>query len=117
MGLGTSELDDFYRFFRISGMNHCFNGAGAWEIGQTLNGAGGIANLNLDPGSNVLMAMVRWVEEGVAPEDILGTKFVNDTVAQGVQFARRHCRYPLRNTYDGVGDPTKKESWSCQYSV
>ncbi|KAK7464222.1 hypothetical protein VKT23_006388 [Stygiomarasmius scandens] len=115
MSLGTSELDDFYRFFRISGMNHCFNGVGAWEIGQTLNGAGGIANLNLDPDSNVLMAMVRWVEEGVAPEDILGTKFVNDTVAQGVQFARRHCRYPLRNMYDGVGDPTKKESWSCQY--
>ncbi|THU97200.1 tannase and feruloyl esterase [Dendrothele bispora CBS 962.96] len=114
MGLDNTELDEFFRFFRISGMGHCSTGVGAWEVGQNLAGAGNISDLNLDPGSNILTAMVRWVEEGVAPEDVLGTKFVNDTVEDGVQFARRHCRYPLRNTYDGVGDPTKEESWSCQ---
>ncbi|THU77519.1 putative feruloyl esterase B-2 [Dendrothele bispora CBS 962.96] len=114
MGLDNVELDEFFRFFRISGMGHCSTGVGAWEVGQNLAGAGDISDLNLDPGSNILTALVRWVEEGVAPEDVLGTKFVNDTVEDGVQFARRHCRYPLRNTYDGVGDPTKEESWSCQ---
>ncbi|KAK7464265.1 hypothetical protein VKT23_006430 [Stygiomarasmius scandens] len=113
MGQESTQLDEFWRFFRISGMGHCSGGVGAWEIGQTLAGAGGVGSLNLDPESNVLMAMVRWVEEGVAPEKVLGTKYVNDTVAQGVEFARAHCRYPLRNTYDGVGDPTKKESWNC----
>ncbi|THU94497.1 tannase and feruloyl esterase [Dendrothele bispora CBS 962.96] len=115
MGLESTELDEFYRLFRISGMHHCSGGPGAWEIGQTLAGSGGNSKylMDLDPESNVLMAMVRWVEEGIAPETVLGTKFMNDTVANRVQFSRAHCRYPLRNTYDGVGDPTKKESWNC----
>ncbi|THU87952.1 tannase and feruloyl esterase [Dendrothele bispora CBS 962.96] len=116
MGLNSSELDEFYRLFRISGMGHCSGGVGAWEIGQTLAGSGGetsVDELNLDPASNVLMAMVRWVEEGVAPETVLGTKYVDDTVSEGVAFARAHCRYPLRNTYDGTGDYTKEESWNC----
>ena len=107
MNLPPSSLDDFYRFFRISGLGHCGGGDGAWNIGQ---GAG----TSTDPDANVLTALVRWVEEGVAPETILGTKYVNDTPSAGVAFSRRHCRYPLRNTYDGVGDSTLPESWSCQ---
>ncbi|KAF9255274.1 tannase and feruloyl esterase [Marasmius fiardii PR-910] len=105
----SGRLDSFYRFFRISGMSHCGGGAGAWQIGQTnLNGT------SLDPGSNVLTAMVRWVEQGEAPETMEGVKYVNDDPAQGVAFQRRHCRYPLRNTYDGQGNPNVAESWSCK---
>jgi hypothetical protein len=48
------------------------------------------------------------------PEAILGTKFVNDTNSLGVEFSRNHCKFPLRSTYDGSGDNTKPESWSCQ---
>ena len=59
------------------------------------------------------MAVVRWVEDGIAPDTLLGTKFVNDSESLGVQFSRKHCRYPLRNTYDGSGDSTEPESWSC----
>ncbi|THU92545.1 tannase-domain-containing protein [Dendrothele bispora CBS 962.96] len=111
----VTTLSDKVVLIRISGMHHCSGGPGAWEIGQTLAGSGGNSNylMDLDLESNVLMAMVRWVEEGIAPETVLGTKIMNDTVANGVQFLRAHCRYPLRNTYDGVGDPTKKESWNC----
>ena len=42
---------------------------------------------------NVLAALVGWVENGVAPDTIEGTKFVNDTVGLGAAFRRRHCRY------------------------
>lgn len=31
MGLPSSSLDDFYRFFRISGTGHCLEGPGACE--------------------------------------------------------------------------------------
>uniref|UniRef100_A0A0W0EUX7 Carboxylic ester hydrolase n=1 Tax=Moniliophthora roreri TaxID=221103 RepID=A0A0W0EUX7_MONRR len=110
MNLSPSSLDSFYRFFRISGMNHCAGGEGAWQIGQGVGTSSG-TEVSLDPEANVLMAMVRWVEEGVAPDTILGTKFVNDSVTAGVAFSRRHCRYPLRNTYDGTGDSTKPEKW------
>ncbi|KAF5337535.1 hypothetical protein D9758_016678 [Tetrapyrgos nigripes] len=117
MDLTLEEQDTFYRLFRISGMNHCAGGPGAWEVGQTLDGAADdvrLGSLSLGPEKNVLTAMVRWVEEGVAPDTILGTKFVNDDPRQGVQFSRRHCRFPLKTTYDGIGDPTEPESWSCQ---
>ncbi|KAL0565859.1 hypothetical protein V5O48_016161 [Marasmius crinis-equi] len=105
----SGELDDYYRFFRISGMSHCSGGPGAWQIGQ-VNAPG----TSLDPDKNVLTAMVQWVEQGQAPDTIEGVKFVNDSVGQGAAFQRKHCRFPLRNTYDGQGDPTQPESWSCQ---
>ncbi|THV02279.1 tannase and feruloyl esterase [Dendrothele bispora CBS 962.96] len=110
MNLNREAQDEFYRLFRISGMGHCSGGIGAWEVGQTLAGSGNL--VNLDPESNVLTAMVRWVEEGVAPDTVLGRKFVNDDVSQGLQFERRHCRFPLRNKFVG-GDSTKPESWEC----
>ncbi|KAF5364712.1 hypothetical protein D9758_005566 [Tetrapyrgos nigripes] len=114
MDLSTSQMDDFYRLFRISGMFHCFTGPGAWNVGQVLLDDTSPGSDYTDPEKNVLMATVRWVEEGAAPETIEGTKFVNDTNSLGVEFSRKHCRFPLRNTYDGVGDSTKPESWSCQ---
>ncbi|KIK56977.1 hypothetical protein GYMLUDRAFT_46582 [Collybiopsis luxurians FD-317 M1] len=115
MGLPPAELDDFMRFFRISGMSHCVTGDGAWQFGQSLLAVeGNLTAENLDPDRNALTALVRWVEEGIAPDTVLGTKYVNDTPELGVEFSRRHCRYPLRNTYDRVGDSSVPESWSCQ---
>ncbi|KAK4156102.1 Tannase/feruloyl esterase [Chaetomidium leptoderma] len=109
MNLPSSALDDFYRFFRISGMGHCTGGPGATFIGQ---GRG--ASASLDPDQNVLTAVVRWVEEGKAPDSILGTAFVDGAAAGGqVAFQRRHCKYPLRNTYTGKGDPNDADSWEC----
>lgn len=79
--------------------------------------------------NNVLAALVRWVENGTAVEDFVGTKFVNDSIDLGVAFHHRHCkyvsstlverlmlmiaRYPLRSTFLG-GDATLLSSWECQ---
>lgn len=109
MGLSPAQLDEFYRFFKISGMGHCTGGPGASFIGQTID-----SNATLDPKGNVIMAMVRWVEEGIAPDSILGTAYVNETKSSGeIAFQRRHCKYPLRNVYSGSGDPTQPDSWNC----
>ena len=107
MKQSSAELDSFFRFFRISGLDHCGGGEGAWAIGQGLDATSG-----LEPDRHILMALVRWVEGNQAPESILGTRFVNGTLASGVQFSRKHCKYPLRNTYVS-GDQTKPESWKC----
>lgn len=90
MRLSPKELDNFFRLFRISGMFHCNSGPGAWVIGQ--GGGDSATGISFKPANNVLAALVDWVEHGVAPATIEGTKFVNDTVAQGVAFQRRHCR-------------------------
>ncbi|OBU00042.1 Tannase and feruloyl esterase [Pseudogymnoascus verrucosus] len=110
MDLDSSSLDDFFRYFRIGGMSHCSGGPGAWRIGQTALGAlGGEGGA----GSNVLAALVEWVEKGVAPETVRGVGFVNGTVALGVDFVREHCRYPLRNVCVDPKRYKHPKSWKC----
>ncbi|OOF91913.1 hypothetical protein ASPCADRAFT_176503 [Aspergillus carbonarius ITEM 5010] len=110
MQMSSAELDDFFRFFRISGMGHCNSGPGAWGIGQ---GGGSVTMaLPFEREENVLAALVDWVEMGIPPETIRGTKFVNDTPALGVEVQRDHCRYPLRNSYLG-GNSSSPGSWRC----
>ncbi|KAK3067695.1 tannase [Teratosphaeriaceae sp. CCFEE 6253] len=74
MGLPPKDLDAFYRFFRIGGMDHCAGGVGAWQIGQS---GASTAGAELDAQHNVLLRMVEWVEQGQAPETVTGVKFVN----------------------------------------
>ena len=80
-----TQLDGFYRYFRISGLQHCTGGPGASSIGQA-----GIPP-PAGPGAedNILTRIVQWVEEDKAPETVRGTKFVNNDAAQGVEFKRR----------------------------
>ncbi|KAH8597495.1 Tannase/feruloyl esterase [Bisporella sp. PMI_857] len=108
MGLPPAKLDEFYRLFRISGMAHCSGGNGAWNIGNRLGGYS-----SLDPSENVLSAVVRWVEQGVAPETITGARFVNGSASLGVDYKRAHCRYPYRNVYKGSGSVKDPANWQC----
>lgn len=112
MGYSAGQMDDFLRFFRVAGMFHCNSGPGAWVLGQ---GGGASAQGAFDREHNVLAAVVAWAEQGVAPETVTGTKYVDDTVSLGVAFQRSHCRWPLRNVYLGGGrDPNQTTSWECQ---
>lgn len=108
MNASNDELDNFFRFYRISGNGHCSaGGAGAWEFGQLPAARNGRHNAIYD-----LMA---WTENGTAPEFITGTKFINDDPEQGVAFERNHCRFPYRTTYDGQGNPNDTASWGCEF--
>ncbi|KAF2101984.1 tannase and feruloyl esterase [Rhizodiscina lignyota] len=111
MSASSRDMDSFYRFFRISGMFHCNTGPGAWVFGQSGNAPS--AGIGFHPKSNALAALVDWVENGNAPITMEGTKFVNDDPKQGVMFRRKHCRYPLRNTYKG-GDASNPSNWECR---
>ncbi|KAE8132587.1 putative feruloyl esterase B-2 [Aspergillus pseudotamarii] len=107
MNMRPEQLDEFYRFFQISGMAHCSGGDGAYGIGNQL-----VTYNNANPENNVLMAMVQWVEEGIAPETIRGAKFSNGT-GSAVEYTRKHCRYPRRNVYKGPGNYTDENAWQC----
>ncbi|XPS72599.1 Feruloyl esterase [Ascochyta lentis] len=108
MSLDPEALDEFYRYFRISGMAHCGGGPGASFIGNQRRN-----NASLDPEENVLTAIVRWVEEGIAPDTITGTAYRNGSQSAGIDFKRRHCRWPYRNQYKGTGDYKDTDSWHC----
>lgn len=89
MASADADLQDWYRFFRISGMFHCSQGPGAWVLGQ--GGGAAAEGIPFEASKNVLAALVDWVEKGRKPESLTGTKFVDDTVGNGVDFERVHC--------------------------
>ncbi len=80
----VGDPHDFYRVFMVPGMAHCSGGAGPNSFGNgTSNGP------LIDADHDVLKALERWVEHGVAPQKIIATHYVNNTPAQGVQFQSR----------------------------
>jgi feruloyl esterase len=99
---------DFYRVFMVPGMAHCSGGGGPNAFGNgTSNGP------VIDAEHDLLKALERWVEQGVAPKKIIATHYVNNSAAQGVQFQRPLCPYPERGEYVGEGDPNVASNFKC----
>jgi pimeloyl-ACP methyl ester carboxylesterase len=98
----------FYRLFMVPGMSHCGGGEGANVFGN----GGGVPNA--DASNDVVMAIDRWVQHGVAPSKIIATRYVGDNPAKGVEYTRPLCPYPQDAQYNGSGDPNKASSFSCR---
>ncbi len=99
---------DFYRVFMVPGMAHCSGGAGPNAFGNgTSNGP------VIDADHDLLKALERWVEQGVAPDRIIATHYVNNIPADGIQFQRPLCPYPQRGEYVGSGDPNDASNFKC----
>jgi hypothetical protein len=79
------RLQKFYRLFRAPGVAHCAGGAGPQP-------------------QNLFGALVDWVENGVAPDQIL---------ASGGGRTRPLCPYPQTAIYNGSGDPNLASSFRC----
>jgi Tannase and feruloyl esterase len=101
------EIQEFYRLFMVPGMAHCTGGDGPNGFG---NGSS-IAPV-VDADHDLLKALERWVEQGVPPEKIIATHYVNNNPANGVQFQRPLCPFPEIARFK-VGDPTNADSFEC----
>jgi feruloyl esterase len=67
-----------------------------------------------DADHDVLSALERWVETGVAPDRIVATgTVVGDT---SKVLTRPLCPYPQVARYNGTGDPTDAASFACAVS-
>ncbi|KAJ7199621.1 tannase and feruloyl esterase [Mycena pura] len=86
--LSMPTLDTFYRLFLVPGMDHCTGGAGAFKFGQ----APGTHAVN-SSSHDIILALVDWVENNVAPDTIIGTASDGAT--------RVHCRYPIQSRWNG----------------
>ena len=62
--------------------------------------------------STPLRQLVKWVEQGVAPETIIATKFVNDT-PPAVQMTRPLCVFPKVAKYKGSGSTNVADNFTC----
>ena len=99
-----NDLDTFYRYFPIPAMEHCMGGIGAWDFGQS-----GFTPSRMNPNENILLSIIEWVEQGRAPEKLIGTAY-NKTMSS---FKRGHCRYPKTNKFKETGNPKDPQNWEC----
>jgi feruloyl esterase len=88
--VGLRRTQEFARLFLAPGVGHCGGGAGP----DTVDG---------------LSQLVDWVEQDVAPEQLIASKIVNGVTT----FTRPLCPYPALPRYSGVGDKTKASSFVC----
>jgi hypothetical protein len=98
---GRAATREFFRLFMIPGMNHCEDGEGAWII-------------------DYLTYLEHWVEQGEAPERMIGAhprlpddparaQQVIDALrfplrSSEIAFTRPVYPYPIRAKYKGTGD-------------
>jgi feruloyl esterase len=83
---GERDTDSFLKLYMVPGMAHC---------------GGGVGHSNVD----WMTPLMHWVEDGVAPEAIVGTK-------PNTTSTRPHCPYPQEAVYQG-GDPNAASSFAC----
>ena len=65
---GLDTVRSFYRLFVARGMEHCGGGPGPNAVG----GVFGLQSPSRDPAHDVVAALAHWVEDGVAPDQIIG---------------------------------------------
>ena len=100
-----AKAQEFYRLFLAPGVGHCGGGPGPNEFGQ----AGGAGDAQHD----MVVALERWVEQGVAPTHIIATKFNGDDPGKGVAMTRPLCPFPQVARYKGSGDVADAQSFAC----
>ncbi|KAI6083372.1 tannase and feruloyl esterase [Hypoxylon rubiginosum] len=111
LNLTMDDIHEFYRLFFLPGMHHCSGGLGAWSIGNAQKYP--YDQALLDSEHNALIALVEWVENGTAPEILVGTKYENDLIGSNITAQRTYCPYPMASKWDGVNDTSLAASWKC----
>jgi Tannase and feruloyl esterase len=100
------EIKRFYRLFMVPGMSHCGGGDGANAFGN------GVDAPVVDAQHDLLKALDLWVEKGVAPDQIIGTHYVNNTPSSGVQYQRPLCPFPQVARFQR-GNPDDPDNFQC----
>jgi feruloyl esterase len=109
-GHALRETQKFFRLFMAPGMLHCGGGPGPNAFG----GVFGASPPRVDAEHDVLSALDRWVDDDVAPDRIIATKYVNDDPANGIAMQRPLCPYPQRAVHTGRGSTKDAASFACR---
>lgn len=114
-------MNDWFRLFLVPGMQHVSGTAvdapyyfaqpnAAGDLGTDIFSTPGFE----DPQHDALMALMKWVEEGQAPDQIIATTWANSTDASsGVLRQRPLCPWPQTAVYNGTGNVNSAQSWDC----
>jgi feruloyl esterase len=112
-----ADIQAFYRLFMVPGLQHCTAGPGAVSFGND-----DFAVLNLKPDDadhDILLALDRWVTQGVAPGTIIASGKIGadpKVKSEEVPITRPLCAYPDVARYKGHGDTNAAENFECAQS-
>ena len=98
----AGAMNDFYRLFLVPGLGHCQGGPGVTRLRS--------ADASPRPQEDLLVALDRWVESGVAPDDVIAVRDVSGEPRR----TRPLCAYPTKAVYDGAGPPEAASSYQCR---
>ncbi|KAI1090680.1 tannase and feruloyl esterase [Rostrohypoxylon terebratum] len=123
------NVDDFFRYFQIPGMDHCWgtpsNVKAPWMIGGAgqasqrppYNAGYSVPLGNNDTHHDALLALMDWVEKGNAVSHIIASEFnFTDATFQNIVMYRQRpvCPYPQIAIWDGKGSHDDASSWQCK---
>ncbi len=105
----AATLQQYHRLFMAPDVGHCRGGTGPSAIG---GGFSEPAKAEHQPETHVMHALMKWVEEDVAPESIVATSYAAD----GTTITRQRplCPYPKEAVYKGSGDIDLATSFTCE---
>jgi len=106
------DAQEFFQLFLAPGMLHCGGGPGPNSFGQNLPQSTPLSNA---PEHDILSALERWVEKGVAPKRIVAVKYIGDQPAQGIDRTRPLCAYPKVAVYKGAGSTQDEANFECRH--
>jgi feruloyl esterase len=108
---GEEKTKEFARLFMVPGMGDCSFGTGPNRFDSAA--FGGAQPPVLDPEHDMFTALSHWVEDGVAPAQVIATKFVGGDASKGIEMQRPLCPYPQRAWYKGDGDTGAAANFAC----
>jgi feruloyl esterase len=96
------NTNPFLRLYLAPGVQHCAGGPGPDSFGQGTVPHG-------DPQHDLAAALERWVEQGVAPEQIVASKVKAGAVVR----TRPLCPYPQVARWSGSGSTDDAANFTC----
>ena len=102
------QVQQYHRLFMLPATGHCGGSTGPSSVG------GGMPEppaAYRDADHHAVSAVIRWVEQGVAPEKIVATRF--DASGNLVR-SRPVCAYPAEAVYKGSGDVNDAANFFCR---
>jgi hypothetical protein len=101
--VGPKNADKFVRLYMLPGVQHCGGGPGPNRFIGTWT----------DPEHDMVLALERWVEQGVAPGMLIAEKPAAATPAAPVIRSRPICPYPEAEKYEGSGSVDEAANFTC----
>ena len=108
---GDQETQKFARLFMVPGVGHCGGGDGPNAFNSASLGSPNPPAI--DASDDVFAALIHWVEDGVAPAQVIATKYTDDKPESGIATQRPLCAYPQKAWYKGEGNTNDAGNFVC----